>query len=124
MSLRRLIYSSRVARHVRFADAEEVAQKSVDRNQRLGLTGILLYTPSHFLQVLEGEPDAVGQTYLRISRDPRHSRLRIIDDCEISAREFGAWAMTAALGTATSAELEALTADGALALLRAAQPQR
>lgn len=119
MSLRRLIYISRVARQVRFADAEEIARSSIERNQQAGLSGLLLYTPSHFIQVLEGEPSAIASTYFRIAKDPRHTQLRVIDDGEIDEREFGAWAMTATLCPANSAQLEQLTLDAALLLLRA-----
>jgi hypothetical protein len=117
--LRRLIYISRVARQVRFADAEDIARGSVERNRQAGLTGLLLYTPSHFIQVLEGEPAAIASTYFRISKDARHTQLRVIDDSEVDAREFGAWAMTATLCAASSAQLEELTRDAALLLLRA-----
>lgn len=117
--LRRLIYSSRVARQVRFVDAEEIARSSVERNRRAGLTGLLLYTPSHFIQVLEGEPAAVAATYLHIAKDPRHTQLRVLDEREVDAREFGAWAMTATFCAATGAQLDELTPDSALLLLRA-----
>ena len=119
VSLRRLIYISRVARQVRLADADEIARGSVERNQQAGVTGLLLYTPSHFIQVLEGEPGAIAGTYFRIEKDARHTELRVIDDREVDAREFGAWAMTATLCAANSAQLEELTADAALLLLRA-----
>jgi hypothetical protein len=119
MSLRRLIYISRVARQVRLADADEIARSSVDRNQQAGLTGLLLYTPSHFIQVLEGEPSAIAGTYFRIAKDSRHTHLRVIDDGEIDEREFGAWAMTATFCPADRAQLEQLTPDTALLLLRA-----
>lgn len=119
MSLRRLVYTSRVARQVRFADAEAIARGSVERNQQAGLTGLLLYTPSHFLQVLEGEPGAIASTYFRISKDSRHTHLRVIDDREVDGREFAAWAMTAGRCAASSAQLEELTTDTALLLLRA-----
>jgi hypothetical protein len=117
--LHRLIYISRVARQVRFGDADEIARGSAERNRRAGLTGLLLYTPSHFIQVLEGEPGAIASTYFRISKDSRHTHLRVIDDREVDGREFGPWAMTATLCAASSAQLEELTMDAALLLLRA-----
>lgn len=104
---------------MRFADADEIARSAIERNQHAGLTGLLLYTPSHFIQVLEGAPSAIASTYLRISKDSRHTHLRVIDDREVDQREFGAWSMTATLCAATSAQLEQLTPDAALLLLRA-----
>lgn len=121
VALRRLIYASRVARAVRFADAEAIANAASARNQQAGLTGLLLYTPSHFLQVLEGPAQAVQQTLTRIKRDPRHSDLRVIDEQEVEAREFGSWSMTARFAGAKPDELERLKLDEALELLRAAR---
>lgn len=119
--MRRVIYSSRVARAVRFADAEAIADAASVRNEQAGLTGLLLYTPSYFLQVLEGPAPAVQVTLSRIKRDPRHSDLRIIDEREIDAREFGSWSMAARYSAAKPEQLETLTLAEALELLRAAR---
>jgi hypothetical protein len=115
------VYTSRVARQVRFADAEAIAEAAAVRNARDGLTGLLLYTPSHFIQVLEGDPAALRSTLARIAKDVRHSDLRIIDDDEVESREFAAWAMTARLGSKLPAELERLDAERALIMLRGAR---
>jgi hypothetical protein len=123
MGYRRLIYTSRVARHVRYSDAEQIALAATERNASLGITGLLLYTPSHFIQVLEGVDQVLTATLSRIDRDARHSNLRILDDREVTDREFGAWAMRAQLCLAPAATLEQLTVDGALQLLRAARDE-
>lgn len=121
MTFRRLIYTSRVARSVRFSDAEEIATQAAARNQRAGLTGMLLYTPSHFVQVLEGPTHEVSLAMARIGRDPRHSQLRVVDDREVDVREFATWAMAARLCAAQPAELEQLDLERALHVLRAAR---
>lgn len=121
VTLLRLIYTSRIARAVRFADAEAIASAASVRNQQAGVTGLLLYTPSHFVQVLVGPAAAVHDTLARIKRDPRHSDLRIIDEREVETSEFASWSMTARLSGARPDKLESLTLDGALELLRTAQ---
>lgn len=118
MTLRRLIYTSRVARAVRFADAEAIANGARVRNRQAGITGLLLYTPSHFVQVLEGPPQAVHETLSRIQRDWRHSDLRVIDERDVEVREFGSWLMSARFSGAPPDKLESLTLDEALELLR------
>ena len=117
MSVRRLIYVSRVGRQVRFADAEAIAAAASRRNVEAGITGLLLYTPSHFVQVLEGEPDAVSQTLARIRSDLRHASMVILDDRSVDSREFSAWGMRAHYCFATASALEELHADSAFALL-------
>lgn len=117
--MRRVVYASRVGRQVRYADAEGIAKAASARNALAELTGILLYTPSHFIQLLEGDESAIRSTLARIRKDPRHSELRIIDDVEVDSREFGAWAMVARHISMLPAEIERLDAARALLLLRA-----
>jgi len=95
MPVFRLIYVSRVARQVRFADAEAIAQGAVERNTANGLSGMLVYTPSHFIQVLEGEESLVRATLARIRNDPRHTDLQVLDARLVAARQFDRWAMVA-----------------------------
>jgi len=121
VTYRRLIYTSRVARSVRYADAEDIALRAAARNEQAGLTGLLLYTPSHFVQVLEGAPREVAEAIARIGRDPRHSQLRVVDDREVDEREFASWAMAARFCAAQSTELQQLDLGRALDLLRAAR---
>lgn len=120
MVIRRLIYASQVGRQVRYADAEQIADVAARRNREQGVTGILLYTPSHFLQVLEGEYAAVQRTLERIRADPRHSDLRVISDIETGDREFGAWAMASRFSIVERARMVQLDVIEALVLLRAA----
>ena len=120
MAMVRLIYVSRVARTVRFQDAERIAEGSAKRNARNGITGVLLYTPSHFIQVLEGDSSAVGETFERIHKDPRHTQVRILEQRMIEEREFEGWAMDVALGPAElrGDQLDAMDSSVALKLLR------
>jgi hypothetical protein len=120
MAVLRLMYTSRVARQVRLVDAEAIAETARARNQRAGITGLLLYSPSHFVQVLEGQQAELAETLARISRDPRHTQLRIVDQRSVQAREFDSWAMTVRFCSASAEDIERLNAEDALALLRAA----
>jgi hypothetical protein len=117
--MHRVIYRSRVARQVRFADAEAIARAAAERNQRVQITGLLLYTPSYFLQVLEGEQGAIRKTMQRIARDVRHADIQVLDEREVAAREFGNWGMAARFLGTQSDEIESLDGAGALELLRA-----
>lgn len=119
VSLFRSIYISRVSRQVRFADAELIAQAAAENNRNHGITGILVYSPSHFIQVLEGEEAEVTAVLSRIQRDPRHFDFRIIDACPVREREFGEWAMVARrLPKSKELDLEGLNLESVLQLLR------
>lgn len=62
-------------------------------NRGHGLTGLLLFHAGSFLQVLEGEQDAVRETYARISADRRHTDLQLLFEEAITERQFADWSM-------------------------------
>lgn len=116
----RLIYISQVENRVRYEDAESIAEVSSGNNARVGVTGLLVYTSSHFLQVLEGEEAAVRAIYARVKGDKRHSRITTLFDGSVPEPGFGKWAMKAKMPTAEmrSEVMAALDGDSALQLLK------
>jgi hypothetical protein len=74
-------------------DVASLLAVSQRNNRRDGVTG-LLWTDSHrFLQVLEGEDEAVQRVLDRLRGDPRHRGIVVLHDRVIAVREFGAWEM-------------------------------
>jgi hypothetical protein len=59
----------------------------------LGITGLLLYRDGDFLQVLEGDAEAVEKIYDDILKDPRHTGVIRVLKQEIEEREFSDWKM-------------------------------
>lgn len=68
-------------------------QASRAKNQRLGLTGMLLYAEGTFFQVLEGPAEIVDALYDTIERDPRHDQVTRIIREPVARRSFSAWTM-------------------------------
>ena len=62
-------------------------------NARSGVTGLLLYLGGHFIQVIEGAPDAISQLIGRIRQDKRHQNVSVILARTIEERSFPAWSM-------------------------------
>lgn len=62
-------------------------------NNRLGVTGMLLYHNGSFLQVLEGQESVVDALYERIKQDDRHRACMIVARLKVPEREFGNWSM-------------------------------
>jgi hypothetical protein len=62
-------------------------------NKRNGITGSLICRRDLFLQMLEGEPEAVEATYARILLDDRHYDAIRIWFGEAPERLFPAWEM-------------------------------
>ena len=77
---------TRTELHALLADSRE-------RNDRAGLTGMLLYKDGNLMQALEGEREAVLATFARISRDPRHRGIMVLVQGEQAGRRFVDWSM-------------------------------
>jgi|GEM_PF-465582 len=88
-----LIYMS--AATVSFTDQElaELLSKSKANNEKVEVSGLLIYHEGSFLQVLEGPEEAVLETYERIGEDPRHTEVGLLLKQEVLARSFGNWEM-------------------------------
>lgn len=93
MLLVRLIYCSRATGQLGYSDLKDILEKSDKNNPLVGITGMLCYGNSMFLQLLEGDRKAVSETYSRIDRDERHTEAEIIEMAEIEHRLFGDWSM-------------------------------
>ncbi|MCK5862853.1 MAG: BLUF domain-containing protein [Candidatus Hydrogenedentes bacterium] len=89
----RLIYVSAMTEECDIESLEKILTISRARNTKQGITGILCYDPSFFLQCLEGPRDAVNTLYSHISRDSRHQYLTLLEYTEIESRLFGDWTM-------------------------------
>lgn len=80
-----------------FHTMEEILSVSQERNLGAGLTGALVYDNRVFLQWLEGAPSDIRAVFSRISRDPRHTGIKLLSVQELRTRLFPRWSMTAAL---------------------------
>ena len=63
------------------------------RNKLADVTGLLVYVDGNFLQVLEGEQDAVSALFEKICRDRRHKDVKVVYKTGIERRTFDAWQM-------------------------------
>ena len=78
-----------------FSDDEllELLNTARVNNEKLGITGMLLYSEGVFMQALEGEKQAVMDLYDIISRDPRHHHSITMTELPITERQFSDWSM-------------------------------
>jgi hypothetical protein len=74
-----------------------IMDASARNNARDDITGALLFDPLWFVQILEGERDAVSATLRRIMTDERHADVTIMDARPIAGRQFGQWWMGLAM---------------------------
>ncbi len=92
MALMQIIYVSQLVGN---ADTQLVPihTSAVKHNTNNGVTGMLLYFKGSFMQVLEGERDAVMVTYHRIQVDRRHQHCKVLVEEDIAQRHFPQWSM-------------------------------
>ncbi|MCD9148052.1 BLUF domain-containing protein [Pseudophaeobacter sp. MA21411-1] len=78
-----------------FSDAQLEALLAVARrnNQRDHISGLLMYHDGSFLQVLEGEREAVEACITRIAANPNHTQFLRLVQGEVPDRLFPAWSM-------------------------------
>jgi len=91
--MKRLIYGSQATADLGPDQLIDLLAKARASNEQNGLSGMLLYCSQSFLQVLEGDEDALAETYQRIRADRRHTNLRLLLDAEVSQRLFPDWSM-------------------------------
>jgi hypothetical protein len=94
-ALYRLVYASK--NHLKGAEAEaameQILKASRRNNERLGVTGALMFNGGAFAQVLEGPQKGVEETFERIQRDFRHGEVTVLDGSPITERGFVNWSM-------------------------------
>lgn len=88
-----LIYASTATQPFSDEDLANLLWKAREKNRHNGITGMLVYRDSTFLQVLEGEEPAIDAVWDIIAADSRHDNLVVIRRAPLEAREFPDWSM-------------------------------
>lgn len=93
MTFKRLVYTSHAA-----LDFDERQLVSLHRaacvlNVLDGITGLLVFNGTHFLQWIEGPVQEIDYLVERLRRDPRHTNFEICDDRLVEERLFVHWSM-------------------------------
>ncbi len=64
-----------------------------ERNESLGITGLLLHREDSFFQVLEGGREDVLAVFADIDKDSRHQRIEVVTEGYVGEREYADWQM-------------------------------
>ena len=71
----------------------EILSGSRERNAPKGITGLLPYKDGNFMQMLEGDEQAVTALDRRIELDPRHRGAIVLLKGQADVRQFPDWSM-------------------------------
>lgn len=91
--IKRIIYTSRVAGPLDEVSVDALARQIAAVNERLDVTGFLVFDGRTFLQCLEGPPDAVDEVFERVLTDRRHHSIALIEAAVARERHFADWPM-------------------------------
>ena len=89
----RIVYVSAAVDRFSTSELLELLTRAREKNQRLSVTGLLLYKDGDFIQLLEGERKAVQGLFNTISLDPRHTGAIVLLEEEADQRLFTDWSM-------------------------------
>jgi len=62
-------------------------------NEKIGVTGLLLFSKGNFMQLLEGVEPVIDTLYDKIRIDNRHADVKVLLKEPIAHRNFGDWTM-------------------------------
>lgn len=93
MDLTSLTYTSLARIDLQASDLEDIHRSARDLNALDGITGLLVFNGTHFLQIVEGSNHAIADLLGRLRRDPRHSGLEVRDERKVARRSFPGWGM-------------------------------
>lgn len=91
--IHRLLYVSTANPEITDADLARLVESAQMRNASLNITGLLVFTGSHFMQLLEGPKDAVEAVFDMICQDQRHSAVARLIAEPARERSCPNWAM-------------------------------
>ncbi|MEQ1781742.1 MAG: BLUF domain-containing protein [Hyphomonadaceae bacterium] len=91
--IHRLIYLSAAREEMAPDQLEAILTVARKNNEPAGVTGLLLFHDGSFFQVLEGPKDEVVRIFSAIEKDPRHSRVIILETKTREERAFPNWSM-------------------------------
>jgi len=91
--MREIIYLSTARAGTTEATVESILEKSRAKNAEDSVHGALLFDGVHFLQLIEGEHETIGELFKVIEADKRHHKIVKIVDEPIKELRFAEWLM-------------------------------
>jgi hypothetical protein len=95
LMLSQLVYVSNRKPICKQEEIDKILASCKKNNPALNITGVLLYSDTKFIQLVEGEYTVINDLYNKIKTDPRHDQARLISLGPIQAKSFPSWHMGA-----------------------------
>lgn len=104
--LSQLVYVSNRKSNCTQEEIDKIVASCKKNNPALGITGVLLYSESKFIQLVEGESNVITELYDKIKKDPRHSNTMMVSYAPIKEKSFPSWHMGTRLLTKNEVEFK------------------
>jgi hypothetical protein len=91
--LSQLVYVSNRKSTCTQSEIDKILASCKKNNPALDITGVLLFSDTKFIQLVEGEAKIIMDLYDKIKKDPRHSNPMMISYNPISEKTFPSWHM-------------------------------
>lgn len=88
-----LLYSSFSEREMDADALMSLLESARTKNERLNVTGLLLYCNREYMQLIEGEEEVIRSLWKSIQSDSRHYSTRVMYEGPIEKRGFAGWSM-------------------------------
>jgi hypothetical protein len=106
--LRRLFWSSVPSPSFSAARINQIVSAARRNNSKHEISGMLLFTGVHFLEVLEGEDRNLADLWGRLQQDQRHRELFLISDDRCERRMYPEWKMGYLVDHKVDVQIESL----------------
>ena len=91
--MEQLAYTSIAADSIDSGEVFNIVTVAARKNPERGITGFLAFDGKRFLQVVEGESDALDDLMDELQRDRRHRNIDVLDRRQVAGRCFADWSM-------------------------------
>jgi hypothetical protein len=88
-----ITYTSSATQLMSVSELVDLIEQIRPKNERLGVTGLLLYSGGNVIQTLEGSGEVVDGLIDVITADARHTDVRVLDRRYVDDRAFSTWSM-------------------------------
>ena len=93
MELKSVTYTSLARLDLTARDLADIQETARRLNALDGVTGLLIFNGSRFLQIVEGAEAAIDDLVGRLRADDRHSAFEMRDERVVAERAFPDWSM-------------------------------
>ncbi|MBA0434260.1 BLUF domain-containing protein [Stenotrophomonas maltophilia] len=93
MSLHAIAYASEARADLQTTDLDRLLADATAFNRVAGVTGVLMFDGTRFLQYLEGPEDGIDSVFQRIVNARSHGQVKMLCRAPVLQRAFPRWSM-------------------------------